>query len=51
MEDGEHLEETDSLRQDSGISAGTQFLYSDQSSSINCFQPKFQSKVQLLVAV
>lgn len=30
-EDGEHLEESDSLRQDRGISAGTQLLSSDQS--------------------
>lgn len=31
LEDGEHLEESDSLRQDSGIPAGTWFLSRDQS--------------------
>lgn len=40
LEDGEHLE--DSLRHDSGIPAGTQFLSRDQF-SINCFNQKCSS--------
>lgn len=42
LEDGESLEESDSLRQDSGIPAGTQFLSRDQSSfQLTISSPRF----------